>query len=92
MMSEDELLAHMTYKIVQQQTSIYGIKVSIKREFWHGRDDFETLPAVITGTLFRHVSKKDYTVSIDWHDGRETENQHATHARVPIPRPAPRPF
>lgn len=72
-MTESETKELDVYKILMQQHSIAGIKVSVKREFWCSRSDFEQLDVVITGALVRWVNKKDMTVSIDWADGRETE-------------------
>ena len=44
----------------------------MKREFWQGRDDFDTIPEVVTGKIFRWLSKAELTMSIDWYDGRES--------------------
>ena len=72
-LTESETHELDVYKIMMQQQSIAGIKVSVKREFWRSRADFDELSPVINGSLVRWVNKKEMTVSIDWEDGRETE-------------------
>ena len=72
MISITDATNHMTTKILMQQSSVGGIKVSMKREFWQGRDDYDTIPEVVTGKIFRWLSKAELTMSIDWYDGRES--------------------
>ena len=72
LLSESELAEHTIYKILMQQSSIKGIRVTIKQELWHDRDDLDSLPPIIDGTIFAWISKKAGTVNVDWFDGRET--------------------
>ncbi len=76
-LTEDELKAHPVIRALLRVNAPKGIKVSAKREYWNYRDDYESLPGIVTGEINRWISKKDYTVSIDWYDGRDTEDLRA---------------
>lgn len=65
---------HKITKTLLQQNSLSGIGVHAAKSFWPHAADDPALPAMIPGTLYKWVKKADFTISVDWVDGRSTES------------------
>ena len=73
LLSLAETRAHVTTKILLQQSSIKGIKVAVDKSFWPNAENFASLPARCVGTIMQWVNKERLTICVEWFDGRETE-------------------
>ena len=50
-LTDPEVEAHVIYKSLLRVKVPKGIAVSVKREFWSDRADFESIPEIVTGRV-----------------------------------------
>ena len=60
-LSDNELKANIMYNTLMRQTSVAKLKVEIDKTFWPNAENYETIPARVTGLIGRWVKKTDAT-------------------------------